>query len=104
MCASLVFWVTGLHPRVCTFGFPLRVSSLYQVFLFSFLFFLPLTLSIPLLLPFAMILLRDPSSRSFFEMEVNGGGKRMFFSEKVSMKSSSKTNQRDCNEVDSWSR
>lgn len=63
---------------------------------FSFLsyFFLPLTLSIPLLLPFAMILLRDPSSRSFFEMEVNGGGKRVFFSERVSMKSSSKTNQR----------
>lgn len=63
---------------------------------FSFLsyFFLPLTLSIPLLFPFAMILLRDPSSRSFFEMEVNGGGKRMFFSERVSMKSSSKTNQR----------
>lgn len=72
--------------------------------LFFLIFFSPLTLSIPLLLPFAMILLRDPSSRSFFEMEVNGGGKRVFFSERVSMKSSSKTNQRDCNEVDSWSR
>lgn len=101
MCEPCVLGDGVASPRVYV-----RIPSPACIKFFSFLsyFFLPLTLSIPLLLPFAMILLRDPSSRSFFEMEVNGGGKRMFFSQRVSMKSSSKTNQRDCNEVDSWSR
>lgn len=72
MCASLVFWVTGLHPRVCTFGFPLRVSSLYQVFLFSFLFFSPPYAFYPSFASFR----DDPSSRSFFEILLRDGGER----------------------------
>lgn len=63
MCEPCVLGDGVASPRVYVRIPSPRLQPVSSFSLFFLIFFSPLTLSIPLLLPFAMILLRDPSSR-----------------------------------------